>query len=347
MTMRKGLAGLCLLLLVRNGLALDVISGEIHAECISGNSYSFHTAIWTNGQPQAPDSVFWDYGDGILAALPFSAASSCVQYGNSGLYLTRWQTTHTYLGPSPPGGYQLYAELGNRETGLDNIPNSANTIMVLSLNIVADPFIGCNDLPSFALFNAADTAFQLQANSFDAQASDPENDSLAFTLEPCADTGNLTGYLFPMGLTINDTSGIYSWNFPQQPGKFNVVIRGTQWKRIQNNWVVQAGYFSREIRIHTGFANSMAENTVPEISLYPVPAMTGQEIKAGLPGNAEEKLRLFDVQGNLVSEIYVQSADTSSVLLPLLPAGIYFVEFSYSNRKPVCKKLVILPAANQ
>ena len=138
---------------------------------------------------------------------------------------------YTFAGP---GCYTISINDPNRNDGIENIDNSVNTTFYIESDLLINPFAGYNSSP--ILTNPPiDNGCVNQIYQHGLQAIDPDGtDSLAYELVSCLapDGTNLAGYVFPNEvtgcttnpLTIDQVSGVVTWNSPVCTGEFNICI---------------------------------------------------------------------------------------------------------------------------
>jgi gliding motility-associated-like protein len=245
------------------------IAGEITVEPVydsNGNcnylTYRARVATYTNSlSPADRCELILDWGDGTkqvisrlngLAGTCPPPATMGEDLGPQGYVNTKqnfYYGTHTYLGPSPPGGYIISIKDPNRVSGIDNIPNSVNVAFYLQTTIIVDPFVGCNSTPYLTTI-PLDKACVNHCYYHNPGAVDPDGDSLAYSLGPCLDTlGNpIPGYSI-IPATINAVTGDLSWCSPTQAGKYNIVIYIEEWKKFANGTRYKIGTVLRDMSI--------------------------------------------------------------------------------------------------
>ncbi|MES1181369.1 MAG: hypothetical protein ABUL44_01095, partial [Flavobacterium sp.] len=230
--------------------------GEILYRCVGGLTYEYSVTIWLDSITNSPlsnDLLFMDFGDGNQAAYSTIDAVSCVNLaGNlpanyNATNQLKWVFQHTYFGASGPAGYPQIGKFSYRTNGISNIPGSDTSYIFLIGAIFVDPNIGCNSAPNSPTSNYMFFPMMSQSNSYPLNYSDPDGDSLVYSLIPC----NGFGYSFPdvLGggtLSIDSHTGIISWNNPTQQGTYNVGVKIEQWKYL-NSIPVLIGSHEQEI----------------------------------------------------------------------------------------------------
>ncbi len=205
-------------------------AGEITYRQIS--SYTFEITVitytatgpgWTADRPQL--EVFW--GDNTSSILPRVEETHLPDYYKRNKYVG----THTYPGP---GIYVIVVEDPNRNLGVDNIPNSVNTIFSIATTMYINPSIGYNSTPVLTQ-PPVDKAAVGQRFVHNPGAYDPDGDSLSYKLTTCrADNGEpIAGYTFPPAskeFYVNAVTGDLVWDAPLYVGVFNVAMLIEEWR---------------------------------------------------------------------------------------------------------------------
>lgn len=252
------------------------IAGEITVRCTGGLTYEVSVTTYTNSlSPADRCELTVDWGDGIQTIVQRSngpSISGCA-FGGEDLTSLGYPNTkkniyigqHTYFGPSGPGGYNIAIRDPNRIAGINNIPNSVNVPFYLQTNIYVDPTIGCNSTPVLSTI-PLDKACLGHCYYHNPGASDPDGDSLSYSIGPCLDTTGLpiAGYSM-IPATIDALTGDLSWCSPTQAGKYNLVIYIDEWKKFPNGTSVKIGTVLRDMSIDV-IANCSNDNPdIPDL----------------------------------------------------------------------------------
>lgn len=263
------------------------IAGEITVTCLGGLQYRVSVKTYTNSlSPADRCDLTVDWGDGVQTIAPRvnGPLGTCANNStmgdtqgpaNAGYVNTKeniYEAVHTYMGPSPPGGYIISIKDPNRVAGIDNIPNSVNVPFYLQTTLVVDPFVGCNSTPTLTSM-PLDKACVGHCFYHNPGAVDPEGDSLAYSIGPCLDTSGIPiiGYQYPNiagggNLSIDPATGDLSWCSPSQPGKYNLVIYIEEWRRFPNGTRMKVSTILRDMSIDV---LSSCNNDNPEIDDIP------------------------------------------------------------------------------
>lgn len=219
-------------------------AGEITYRQISGLTFEItvitYTATgpgWTADRPQL--EVFW--GDNTSSILPRVEETFLPNYYKRNKYIGK----HTFPGP---GVYVIVVEDPNRNLGIDNIPNSVNTVFSISTTMMINPEIGTNNTPILTQ-PPVDRAAVGQRFIHNPGAYDPDGDSISYKLTVCrADNGEpIVGYTFPPTSNefyVNPISGDLVWDAPTNVGVYNVAMLIQEWR---NN--VKIGEIIRDMQI--------------------------------------------------------------------------------------------------
>jgi len=144
----------------------------------------------------------------------------------------RYVGVHTYPGP---GIYTLVVEDPNRNFGVENIPNSVNTLFAISTTMQINAALGSNSTPVLTQ-PPVDKAAVGQLFIHNPGAFDPDGDSLAYKLTICrGENGEpIEGYTFPEAsnsLTMNELTGDLVWNTPMYTGVYNIAMIIEEWRK--------------------------------------------------------------------------------------------------------------------
>ncbi|MFP4025156.1 MAG: gliding motility-associated C-terminal domain-containing protein [Thiohalospira sp.] len=168
----------------------------------------------------------------------------------------RYVARHTFPGP---GVYEVLVEDPNRNYGVENIPNSVNTVFSVKTTIYVNPEFGHNNTP-LLLNPPINKAAQFRKFVHNPGAFDPDGDSLSYFLTECTgEDGNpISGYTLPSAtnyIGIDEVSGDLVWDSPPDTGKFNIAIQIDEWRNG-----IKIGSLVRDMQIDV-FAT---ENHPPE-----------------------------------------------------------------------------------
>ena len=227
-----------------NAYATHNRAGEITYRQISDLTFEItvitYTATgpgWTADRPSL--EILW--GDNTSSILPRVEEVFLPPY----IKRNRYVGTHTYPGP---GIYVIIVEDPNRNLGVNNIPNSVNTVFSISTTMLIDPSIGVNNTPILTQ-PPIDKAAVGQIFVHNPGAYDPDGDSLSYKLTTCrAEDGEpIEGYSLPQAsnsITVNPVSGDLIWNTPVHPGVYNVAMLIEEWR-----FGVKIGQIIRDMQI--------------------------------------------------------------------------------------------------
>ncbi|MCK9498759.1 MAG: gliding motility-associated C-terminal domain-containing protein, partial [Bacteroidales bacterium] len=162
--------------------------------------------------------------------------------------------THTYPGP---GIYQIVVEDPNRNLGVNNIPNSVNTMFSISTTMMINPNIGTNNTPILTQ-PPVDKAAVGQIFIHNPGAFDPDGDSLSYKLTTCrAENGEpIEGYTLPQAsssISVNEITGDLVWDTPVLPGIYNIAMLIEEWRNG-----MKIGSIIRDMQIEVYQTNNKA-----------------------------------------------------------------------------------------
>jgi gliding motility-associated-like protein len=217
-------------------------AGEITYKHISGYTFEFTVSTYTYALSQVErDFLIVSWGDGTSQEI---ARDNRIPLPNDYLFNT-YVSQHTFPGP---GTYQILMEDPNRNLGVNNIPNSVNTIFSIQTTMLIGPFIGNNTTP-LLLNPPIDKAAKNHIFIHNPGAYDADGDSISFQLTTCtAENGMpIEGYTLPPAsdtLYIDSYTGDLTWITPTQTGIYNIAIFIDEWRNG-----VKIGRLTRDMQI--------------------------------------------------------------------------------------------------
>ncbi|MDA3952824.1 MAG: gliding motility-associated C-terminal domain-containing protein [Bacteroidales bacterium] len=194
-----------------------------------------------------------EWGDGTFTTVPRYELLTLPDYYQRNRYVAR----HTFPGP---GIYVILVQDPNRNYGVENIPNSVNTVFSVKTTLFVNPDFGTNNAP--VLLNPPiNQAAQYKTFLHNPGAFDYEGDSLVYSLTNCTgeDGEDIVGYSLPpatKSIVINSITGDLVWETPPDVGGFNLAIQIEEWRNG-----IKIGAITRDMQIDV-FAT---ENNPPEI----------------------------------------------------------------------------------
>ncbi|MDD4148752.1 MAG: gliding motility-associated C-terminal domain-containing protein [Bacteroidales bacterium] len=239
------------LITVTQILATHNRAGEITYRQISDLTFEItiitYTATgpgWTADRPEL--EIQW--GDNTTSILPRIEKIDLPDNYRRNKYVG----THTYPGP---GIYVIVVEDPNRNLGVNNIPNSVNTIFSISTTMLINPVLGINNTPILTQ-PPVDKAAVGQIFIHNPGAYDPDGDSLSYKLTICREeNGNpIEGYTLPAAsnaLTINEITGDLVWDTPVYPGVYNIAMLIEEWRKG-----IKIGQIIRDMQIEVFETNN-------------------------------------------------------------------------------------------
>ncbi|MDD2387532.1 MAG: gliding motility-associated C-terminal domain-containing protein [Bacteroidales bacterium] len=242
---------LFLIIIMMDVFATHNRAGEITYRQISDLTFEItiitYTATgpgWTADRPEL--EIQW--GDNTTSILPRVEKINLPHDFRRNKYIG----THTYPGP---GVYVIVVEDPNRNLGVNNIPNSVNTIFSISTTMLINPTLGINNTPILTQ-PPVDKAAVGQIFTHNPGAYDPDGDSLSYKLTICrAENGNpIEGYTFPAAsnsLTVNEITGDLVWDAPVYPGVYNIAMLIEEWRKE-----IKIGQIIRDMQIEVFNTNN-------------------------------------------------------------------------------------------
>jgi gliding motility-associated-like protein len=216
-------------------------AGEITYTHVSGLTYEFVITTYTKeSAPADRCDLTIDFGDnstsvfyrenGPAGGCPFPARMGEVLTGDFKKNVYRGQ--HTF---SAQGIYTVSVEDQNRNSGVDNIPNSVNVPFYIQTTLRINGQLGPNN--SAQLLNPPiDDGCTNKPFYHNPSAFDPDGDSLGYRLINCRGAGRieiLETYdpaIVQDPITIDSLIGELKWEVPQSAGQYNFAILITEYR---------------------------------------------------------------------------------------------------------------------
>jgi len=224
---------LFLFFLVSEIFATHNRAGEITYRHLGGYTYEFTIITYTYVYSEANRhelTVSW--GDGSSSVVSKVPYDPFIRIPNTDYYFNTYIATHTYPGA---GIYEILMEDPNRNAGVNNIPNSVNTIFSIKTTMMVGSNIGSNNTP--VLLNPPiDKAAKGHIFIHNPGAFDPDGDSLSYEITICTGAGGepIEGYLLPPAtdtLFIDPVVGDLEWVTPTEVGVYNIAILVEEWRK--------------------------------------------------------------------------------------------------------------------
>ena len=183
--------------------ASHVVGGDIQVEWVSTNTYKITVTVFRdcNSATTVPSpfniGVYEKNTNNLVQIVPLSAPTmTLLSFGDecftpTGLCVEE----HTYTSANITladlsGGYYFHCQIYARSNNIVNLSNSGNTGMSFYAEI-EDPVIGQNSTPDFGNY-PMDAYFCIgNDKTFDLNVSDPDGDSLVFSLVDPLDAKNI------------------------------------------------------------------------------------------------------------------------------------------------------------
>lgn len=213
-------------------------AGEITYTHVSGLTYEF--TITTCTKTSSPADREWltiDWGDNSGAD---SVQRDNIVFLPSDAQVNTYIRQHTFAGPSV---FTIGVEDPNRNSDIENIPNSVNQSFCIETVLVISPFVEPNN--SVQLLNdAKDNACVGKKWLHNPGATDVDGDSLVYSLVPCRgeNCSTIPGWELPNEVnpngsgalgtfTINSETGDVCWDAPAFTGEYNIAILISEYRQ--------------------------------------------------------------------------------------------------------------------
>lgn len=268
MRIKQNIVLILLLIISKLTIATHNRAGEITYTQISDLTYEITITTYTyvlSNVERTELEVEW--GDGIFTTVPRVEVLDLPDYYRRNRYVAQ----HTFPGP---GIYEILVQDPNRNYGVQNIPNSVNTVFSVKTALFVDPSMGYNSTP-LLLNPPINQAAQYKIFTHNPGAYDADGDSISYSLTECTgeDGEPISNYSMPPAtnsISINAINGDFVWNTPPETGKYNVAIRIDEWRKG-----VKIGSIVRDMQIDV----FETENIPPKIdSIESVCVMAGDTV---------------------------------------------------------------------
>lgn len=277
---------------------------------IQGSTYEFRLRVFKDLYTDFPTERNMSVGNDNVTLLMTSQSSfdNYIEINYAG----------NYTFPSE-GEYITEVIIQSRVGGIQNIPNSINTPLVLRNELIVNPdIINNSNIYDFLLI---DTTTINQLYLKDMSAIDIEGDSLSFKLSP---SNGVPGYSFPgepSEFSLNNSSGILTWNTPQNYGNYSVLIQIEEWR---SGTLISKTEF--DLLIVIDFPTDITENLVDqnEVIIYPNPTTNIINFNLNTLHNKISKIEIFDISGKRIYTGLKSITSSTSIDVSSYKKGMYF-----------------------
>lgn len=226
-------------------------AGEITYRHIGGFTYEVTITTYTKiggGVVADRDDLEISWGDGTTQMI------NRVSQTDYGTYRHNiYKDVHTYPGP---GVYELVMQDPNRNSNIQNIPESVNIVFAIKTQLKISATLGNNSTPVL-LNKPLDKGAVGQVFIHNPGAYDPDGDSLSYKLTTCLgyDGQPIQGYSLPQAtnsISIDAYTGDFVWDSPTQAGEYNIAILIEEWRNG-----VKIGQVLRDMQIDIKETNNL------------------------------------------------------------------------------------------
>lgn len=253
-------------------------AGEITYKQISDLTYEITVTTYTYTLSNVDrEELEVEWGDGTFSTVERYDLLELPDYYQRNRYVAQ----HTFPGP---GVYTVLVQDPNRNFGVENIPNSVNTVFSVKTTIFVNPDLGRNSTP-ILLNPPINQAAQYRTFVHNPGAYDPDGDSLAYSLTTCTgeDGEPISGYSLPPAtsfLEIDALTGDLVWKTPPDTGKYNLAIQIDEWRQG-----VKMGSIIRDMQIDV----YPTENHPPQVdSIGEICVLVGDTAEAVIRSTDED-----------------------------------------------------------
>ena len=227
-------------------------AGEITYKHLGGFTYEVTITTYTkigNGVAADRDDLEIMWGDGTSEILDRIIYTDYYGTYRHNIY----RGTHTYPGI---GIYELVMQDPNRNSDIQNIPESVNIVFAIKTQLKISAALGNNSTPVL-LNKPLDKGAIGQVFIHNPGAYDPDGDSLSYKLTTCLgyDGEPIPGYSYPIAansISIDEYTGDFVWDYPTQVGEYNIAILIEEWRNG-----VKIGRILRDMQIDIKETNNL------------------------------------------------------------------------------------------
>ena len=299
---------------------------------IQGRTYEFNLTLFKDNISTYP-YIFMKIGNNVDTL--FKQSHNI----NSNFSKVKYKGNYTF--PSD-GNYSIIVDIGSRENGIMNIPNSVNRQFSLKIELKINSLIGINN-SSFDSIPLIDSAIVNQVFLINLSSNDIDGDSLSYKLKPCrgADGSPILGYTYPAQppvFALDSISGILTWNTPQYQGEYSVLIQVEEWRLGSLISYTEREHF---IVVNLGSGINTQDKSNGKVDVFPNPSSDIVNIRLK---NSKEKIfeiEVFDIFGKQI--IIKSNIRTSSSIIDVssYEQGVYFYKIISSNKEVYSGKIVV------
>lgn len=322
----KKLLLISLLIVNTNIFGTSNRAGEITYTHISGLTYEIKAVVYVDANfPPTPPFLGFRVCGGNSGSIPLINSIPI----NATTLKNTYVLQHTFPGPSPTI-CELVIEDPNRNAGIQNIPQSINIVFYIESELLINPFLGTNNSPVFLVQNSVDTACLNVVNYYNFGGTDPDGDSLYYTLNASKTQGgmNTPSYFFPPAsnsFSLNNFTGELTWDTPFFSGLFNFVVKVEEFRNGQ-----KIGSVDREIQIDvkpscsTVGVNDEVALSKERLQIYPNPTQNNITLTSEVKINTFE-LNLMHYDGKIIPITFRYTDNSIELNLEEFNSGLYIL----------------------
>lgn len=277
----KGFILLLVLFLPSYAFSSHIRGGEIILRQIQCSDYEITLFVYTNLKTEirVGDGTL-SFGDGTSVTLP--SLNNEVIDVKLAVGRAVFKIIHRYA----DGIYAISYSEPSRNAGILNIPNSGMVNFFVETSLVVSAKAKCNNPITFAVM-PIDRACKGMTFFHNPGARDIDGDSISFELVMPRKASALPvdGYILsndskyyssqdyqksneakdgPPTFGMNSITGDLTWNSPGAPGEYVIAIKVTEWRKIDDVWMI-LGYVNRDMQVVVEDCN----NTRPFLAIPP------------------------------------------------------------------------------
>lgn len=303
---------ICCFVFSKQNFSQDLRGAHIEYKWISGYTYSITATLFTDSSSTKTRNSIYIQNAGILI-LNSTSTSGKVR-------IRRFSKNVTLSGT---GNYFFAINDSLRIAGIKNITNSQNFALHVENELTIDAFSATNNSPIITNYPINFNVSGSQV-TYNPGLTDPDGDTLTYTLIGCTGTLPFTYYLNGASLSNSglltfskDSIGIYA---------FSYMIE--EWRKdISLNWIkISTSTYDFVLDINSGVGIKELDKK-ESIKIYPNPASNSINIKSYSKTHSEIEII------NQLGQIVIKQKFSESVDISKLAPGYYFIRIDNSYSK--------------
>lgn len=309
---------IALIIIAETCYSQDLKAGIIQVRHISGYTYEANIKIYHEVSTYINRAfILLNWGDGSeLDTIYYQSGNGGC--GDTNTITKNFVSIHTY---QSPGNYIISSYIdGFRVSGINNITNSENEKLYLQHNLMINPSLGLNSPP--VIIWCAVEKYRCCPFIYNAGASDPDGDSLVYSMVP----PYTTNYTFPP-YTINNVTGDFIL-YPTTIGKYAFSMKIEEWR---HNYLLGSTY--QEMLIEVNSLSYVEDNNFNNkvLNIYPNPCTDNIILELPVIEKDKTKIQIIDYLGRYYNAKYILNGNRININVQSLTQGVYLMKVTSGN----------------